>query len=51
MAVLITTLGFPVLRALAFAVPVMGSVVLVNLSGNDNVKFDHAYILQHSIKK
>lgn len=45
MAVLITALGLPVLGALTFAVPIMGSVVFVNLSRNDNSEVNHANIL------
>jgi hypothetical protein len=43
-AVLFTTLLLPVLRALATAIPVVGSIVLGDLSGNDDVEL-HTDIL------
>ena len=51
MAIFFATLGLPVLRALAFAIPIMGAVVLVDLSRNNNPEVNHATILHKSSEK
>lgn len=50
MAVLFTTLLLPVLRALATAIPVVGAIVLGDLSGDDDVEL-HTDILAKLLGK